>query len=564
MLGVEVFALAYSRSLLTALGAVVLITTCGTLAGCSGDRATPPPIVPMADGGPALPVRVLSVSDFPGPRTLLFGETLAFTVRYAERDGRAVSGGAIGFSMIGVAHDSSLTQTTAVSDADGFAQGALLAGNTPAAFRVRASAVDAAPVTFDVAVGNAGFGAVRAEVHYLGTRAIVARTVAIYGGASCESTVTVATPDREQPLVELDTAARFAALPAGLTYAVVARGAGADGTLLTRGCIDGVLVESGVEAATVVTMEDVAVTAAGSYEVALDVNVPGAGESLRAAAAAVVTVIEASGGDARLMLDAIALDVADRDPTAADTFAAARLNDSLDTSLGTALSASSTRPTMALTVLSSTAADALSTLRVTGVLELDARGVAAPDGFRDVQVWSLSLSSMPVEIAAVGPTGAPTALTVAGFSSARSLVIISALDLRMWLGSTARAVLDALASARSASRGFAGLVSDDGGCDAVVRWAEVTPAVSAVCSSSCVRAACDSVSSALVTTLSELLTSLDAERELLHLEGELAAVDSDADTRLDSLGPSSLTGTWSSASATSADDASATARATRR
>jgi hypothetical protein len=507
--------------------------------------------------------RTLSLVDLTGPRTMLFGETLTFSVRYAESDGRAIAGEAISFSMVGVAHDSSLTGMGAVSDGDGFAQGTLIAGRTPATFRVRASAVGAAPATFDVAVGDAGFGAVRAEVLYAGARPITTRAVAIYGAATCEDTITVVAPDREQSLVELDTAARFAALPAGLTYAVVARAENASGALLARGCTDGVLVESGVEVPTVVTMEDVAMTASGSYGVELEVRVPGAGESLIGAAGAVSGALGAAGGDARFILDVIALDVADRDATAADALAASRVSESLDVSLASALDAAGARPTTALTSLCAAAAEWLSALRVTGVLDLDARGVAAPDGFRGLQVWSPAVGPTPVEIAAVGPTGAPTALAAAGFSPTRGLVIVGALDLRLWLGSTARAVLEALAVARGAG-GFSQLVADTGGCEAVVRWAAATPAVSAVCGESCVRAACASAASTLVLTLSEVLETLDAERNLVHLSGELEALDTNADTQLDTIGPGSLAGTWSSPGGAGADVASATLRASRR
>lgn len=564
MLCAEVFALSYARFLLAALAAAGLLVDGGSLVGCSSGLASTPQPMPMSDAGPVVPARTLALLDAPGPRTVLLGETLAFAVRYAESDGRAVVGEPVSFSMVGVAHDSSLSGTTVATDAEGTARGTLLAGRTPAAFRVRASARGAAPATFDVAVGGAGFGAVRAEVRYAGTRTITARFVAIYGGATCADTITVASPDREQPLVEVDSAARFAALPAGVRYAIVARGEGDTGVQQTRGCVDGVLVENGAEAVTVVAMEDVAMTAAGSYDVQLDVDVPTAGDALASAASAALAELAASGGDASYLLDVIALDVADRDPLAADRFATARVGDSLDASLADALGAVGMSPSVALAALAYVGAVGLGTLRVTGTLDLDARGVAAPDGFHGLRVWSLGLGPMPLEVAAIGPTGAPTALAAVGYAPARSVVVVDALDLRLWLGSTTLAVLDAVAAGRGSSGGFAGFLATESGCDAVVRWAALTRPVAAVCSGSCARAACESTVASLVSGLSERLLALDASHDLLHLEGELAGRDADADTRLDVIGPGALSGSWSTPGGSSAELATAALSASRR
>jgi len=550
-----------ARSVVAALlGAFVV----GALVGCSSGGAAilrPPP---TSDGGPVTPVRALTLIDGSAARTVLFGESLSFAVRYAEADGRAVIGEEVAFAMVGVAHDSSLAQTAAVTDRDGKAPGVLLAGRTRASFRVRVSAVGAAPAMFDVAIGDAGFGALRAEVRYAGARTLSARVVAIYGGASCDETITAAVPDREQRLVELDAAARFVALPAGLRYAVVARGESESGALLTRGCVDEVLIENGGEAITVASMVDVAVTAAGGYDVALDVRALAAGDALRDATALVVSGFELAGGDASMVLDVIALDVADRDPVAADALRAARTVESLDGALSSALDRAGTRPSAALSALADVAATGLADLRVTGVLELGASGTAAPDGFAGVRIWSLGLGVDPIEVMAVGPTGTPTARVAAGFSPSRSTLVFEALDLRVWLGSTAAALLASVPATRGASGDLAALVAEQGGCDAVVRWAAATPAVADVCGDSCVRAACASTSMTLVSTLADVLVTLDAERDLLHLEGAVMGMDTDADTELDAIGPGDLAGSWSSATSATSDVVTATLNASRR
>ena len=544
------------------LVAAALSITGGALTGCSAGGIEIPLPMPMVDAGPMIPMRTLTLRDSSG-RTVLFGDTLDFAVEYAEADGRPVAGAEVAFAMVGVAHDSSLMQTAVLTDARGVASGTLIAGRTRASFRVRASAAGAAPAVFDVAVGDAGFGALRAEVRYAGSRVITTRVVAIHGGATCEDTITAAAPDREQLLVELDSAARFVALPAELSYAVVARGMSDSGALVTRGCVDDIRIVNGMEAVTVVAMTDVAVTAAGAYDVALDVSVPSAGGAVRDLSAAVVAGLELGGGDATFVLDAIALDVADRDSAAADALGLARTSDTLDASLARAFEASGTRPSLALTSLANEGADGLSTVRVTGVLELDARGVALPDAFSDLRISSLSIGAAPTELDAVGPTGMPTALIAAGFSPARSLLIVDTLDLRVWLGSTALSVFEALARTYGA-RDFAELVGVRGGCDAAVRWAASKPAIADVCGDSCVRNACESTATALVGALSELLVALDVERDVLHLEGEIGGLDADADTRLDSIGPGSLAGTWSTPGGMSGDVANATLSASRR
>jgi len=88
--------------------------------------------------------------------------------------------------------------------------------------------------------------------------------------------------------------------------------------------------------------------------------------------------------------------------------------------------------------------------------------------------------------------------------------------------------------------------------------------VADVCGDSCVRAACASMSMTLVSTLVDVLVTLDAERDLLHLEGSVVGMDTNADTELDSIGPGDLAGGWSSATSATSDVVTATLSASRR
>ena len=539
--------------------AAVLALVVGAV-GCAPATESPRPPPPLSDGGPDASLRSLAVIPDAAPRTLLLGESLSFAVRYAESDGRPIAAAEVTFAMVGIAHDASLAESVAVTDADGIARGTLRAGRTRAAFRIRASAMGAAPASFDVAIGDAGFGGLRAEVRYDGGRVLTARSVALHADVMCSDALAASEADREQALVELGDAVRFVALPAGVAYAVVARGKNASGATIAEGCTESTAVTSGDEASAVVTMRDVPARIDGTYDAKLDVRAPGAALALGEATASVIAAREAAGGDAALLLDAIALDLADRDADAAARFARARTAEGLDASLASTLAASGASPTGALLTLVGTSVEALETLRVTGTLDLDARGRVSSEGLRAVTV-----------LVATGRPEGPLTLTLptpprVGFSSGyapiRGLLVVEDLSVGLPLGAVVQAALEAVAQARGAVNAGA-LVAAGAGCEAFAAWAAGTPFVAEVCDAACARAACIGAARTQVAELSAQLVALDA-RTTIQLAGAVPVVDADLDAEVEAIGPERLVGSWRDEAGTSGEPVSASLAARRR
>jgi hypothetical protein len=540
--------------------AAVLALVVGAV-GCAPATDPPLPPPPRSDGGPDASLRSLAVIPDATPRTLLLGESLSFAVRYTESDGRPVTDAEVTFAMVGVAHDASLAESVAVTDIDGIARGTLRAGRTRAAFRVRASAMGAAPASFDVAIGDAGFGALRAEVRYEGDRPLAARSIALYAEVTCGDALAGIEPDREQALVELGDAVRFVALPAGLAYAVVARGTTLSGAVLAQGCAEAPAVTSGGEASAVVTMRDVPPRIEGAYDVALDVRAPGAALALGEATTALVAASEATGGDAALLLDAIALDLADRDADAATRFALARDAQRLDAALAGALVASGASPTGGMIALAGSAVDALESLRVSGALGLDARGRVTPEGVTDVSVFAAAArpeGALPLALAS-----APRVGFASGYAPIRGILVVEELRVALPLGAVLRATLEAVAQARGAG-GADAFVAEQAGCEAFAAWAAATPAIAEACDAACARAACVGAARARTATLGASLDALDTARTTIQLVGALPVADADFDARVEAFGPEPLAGSWRDAAGTSGDPVSATLAARRR
>jgi hypothetical protein len=552
------FALRASSSALFA-AALLLV---GSAPGCA--PAGEPPVLPpppSADGGAEASLRTLAVLPDATARTLLLGESLSFSVRYAESDGRPVADAEVSFAMVGVAHDATLVESVARTDANGVARGTLRAGRIRAAFRVRASAMGAAAASFDVAIGDAGFGGLRAEVRYGGERALTTRSVALYAGVSCSDPLAGLAPDREQALVEVGDAVRFVALPAGISYAVVARGESPSGAVLTKGCADAPAVVSGGESSAVVTMADVPPDIEGRYDATLALRAPGAPLALGEAAASVVSASEATGGDATHLLDAVALDLADRDAEAAARFAIARVAQGLDTSLDDALRAADGGPTRALVALLAGTAEALGALRMSYEVTLDARGRAVADGIADVQLFAAA--ERPEGPLPLAFAEAPNVGFMSGYASIRGLLVVEGLRVDLPLGATIAATLDAVAQSRG-MRGAEDFVAGLARCEAVATWAASTPGIAASCDAACARAACVGVSRTLVAELVAELAPLDRSRAEIALVGAVPVRDTDLDALVDGFGPERVGGTWRPAGGTEGDPVSADLAARRR
>jgi hypothetical protein len=308
-------------------------------------------------------------------------------------------------------------------------------------------------------------------------------------------------------------------------------------------------------------MADVPPDIEGRYDATLALRAPGAPLALGEAAASVVSASEATGGDATHLLDAVALDLADRDAEAAARFAIARVAQGLDTSLDDALRAADGGPTRALVALLAGTAEALGALRMSYEVTLDARGRAVADGIADVQLFAAA--ERPEGPLPLAFAEAPNVGFMSGYASIRGLLVVEGLRVDLPLGATIAATLDAVAQSRG-MRGAEDFVAGLARCEAVATWAASTPGIAASCDAACARAACVGVSRTLVAELVAELAPLDRSRAEIALVGAVPVRDTDLDALVDGFGPERVGGTWRPAGGTEGDPVSADLAARRR
>ncbi|HLU65208.1 MAG TPA: hypothetical protein VKZ63_02995 [Kofleriaceae bacterium] len=152
-----------------AAGSVLLPAACALLAAACGD-----------DGqGPATPdagaLSSLAVLDPPGESIgLPFHGEATLRVLYLDPAGRAIPDAPVAFSLVTSASEATGGSTIAASevftDALGLAEVQLVAGAEQVNFRVQASAADAPPALFYIAVSEGGFADLAVEPQHLGFR----------------------------------------------------------------------------------------------------------------------------------------------------------------------------------------------------------------------------------------------------------------------------------------------------------------------------------------------------------------------------------------------------------
>jgi len=215
-------------------------------AACGGGSGAP------GDGGPA-PVAHLVVLDPPSESIgLSYGESVTLRVRYEYEDGELVSGGAVSFAILESATadpgGSTLSATSATTDARGIAQVDLTAGASRTTFRVQAQADDASPAYFYVSVSEDGFAELAITPEHQGARDPtsfdrVELRLFMASVLQCADLDIDALPDSVFPPLETagfdGTAADFRNVSAGGAYTLVswAEVPGSD-VRLAAGCID--------------------------------------------------------------------------------------------------------------------------------------------------------------------------------------------------------------------------------------------------------------------------------------------------------------------------------------
>lgn len=231
--------------------------------GCSEDVRTLPPLDTDAGTVPTAPTYQLEL-EAEAMAALRFGESVELAVRYLDQNRRPLVGDEVDFALLGSAHDSTLSDTDADTDEEGIARIAVTAGETVTGFQVRASALYAAPVFFDVAVSDNGFGMLEVTVTAAPEVPDAERWVAVRAGGSCTSPGTDV-PDFEMRLRSGD-AVVFPALPAGTGLAVIGEGRSMDGAVIASACRDEVELLAEERSELRLELEAMPLVTMGSYE----------------------------------------------------------------------------------------------------------------------------------------------------------------------------------------------------------------------------------------------------------------------------------------------------------
>jgi len=531
--------------------------------GCSTSETRGDAGLPGHDAD-VLPATLLELQTEPSI-TLLFGETRQFRVLYTEADGTPIPHATLSLAFVGRAHDSSLASLDIVTADDGTATGAVLGGRVAAAFSIRVAADRAASLHINVSVSDAGFGGLDVRTRYSGVRPVTGRVVAVFAATSCtDPLVATGMGDRTVTLAEGDEEARFFALPAGLEYAVLARGVGPTGETLAQACIDGILIEADRDAVVPVTLQDLPILVDGTYaaELRFVTTAPSATltSTLGAAGSAPVAL---AGSDANMLLDALATHLRSSGEIAgADALATARETGDLERSLQANLDGMAVGPTAASAQLADLVGSRAELMEIAGSLTIEF-GTATVD-------WSTAglstrsgdpdASRLVIDLPSLG--GTPMVTIDALLDLDRARMDVSELVAPIPLGSLGRGVLTALTLERGLD-GTAALMLDSGGCGVLGTWGGDQPVIASVCDSDCLLVACKVALETIAEAMLAALIDLDVERSQIVVAGEVTLVDEIGDLRVDSLQAEGLTGFWRAAAGTSGDTVTARLGAVR-
>lgn len=519
-----------------------MATVAGLSLGCSSEY--------RVDGGPlpdgSAPMGVIELESEPS-LTLTFGAEAELVVRYTE-SGVAVQGAPIRFALEGRAHDSTVADLSVDTDADGRARTRMVAGSTASAFRVRVSAERAAPIYVNVSVGNMGFGALVVRAEYDGLRAGGRRVIELYSSMSCADEPPPF-PDRMAALDPSTTEARFRALPAGLTYAVLARVEGPGGLVVARACADGVEVVRDDETVVELGFADAPLAPAGRYEAVLALTPT----SSSAWASEVATdaggaLIDTAGGGAELYLDALEAELRERGATVgADALALERATGVPVATLSVALEDDGADPRVALEAALAGLRTRMTALALSGPLSIDVVAGSPSATWAAAQLAvGPSDPDSPALVIDPGAAGLELSPSLSISWPAGDALVLESLTLALPLGTLARRTLEAELAARSL--GSPGeLLAARAGCDALAAWIADDPIAGPLCTADCPRAACLRALDGIMAASLEALDLLDEARGVLTVSGTIEMIDADADLLVDQLAASELSGTWSGA-----------------
>lgn len=494
--------------------------------GCGSEHQILPP--PAGDAGmvPVAPTYRLEL-ETSAMAALRFGESIELAVRYLDEARQPVAARPVNFALLGSAHDSSLSETEAVTDAQGVARIAVSAGETVTGFQVRASAANAAPVFFDVSVSDNGFGVLEVSLGDASGELGVERWVAVRTQGSCAS------PSRDEADFEMrlsgdDRPAVFPAIPAGVALTVRGEGRSVDGVVVASACRDGIEVQAEERSRLTLNLEARPLVTMGSYESRVIVTSEGVGTAFAEdVVAPAEAALEAAGGTAGLLLDALRQHLRE-DPGALmllDTLEETGLERRLNELFGEA----EVGFEAALASVNTDSFAELSRIAVDGRLRVGEFEGTEPVNFEVRAVYTgeeehpFSMSGMDrvAELRATTRSGA-VAITSLALPVPSAAIVEESLI---------RALVDetdpALAIAHRAS------------CD---RWPRLRE-VAEVCDSGCVEALCEEAAARTWGMVAENLQGFGRRHDRIELAGDLSFADEDADRVGDQL-TGELPGQW--------------------
>jgi hypothetical protein len=224
--------------------------------------------------------------------TLDVGNTTELIVRLVSCKGPASA--SVSFQISGAAQGSTLSATTAPTDASGFASVKLTAGTQAASFKVVAAYQTLSPIEFAVTVKLKPLGTIVVQLSYGGTKKFTEYQALLLSDTPCNTVDAFAPPTALQqatPVASLTDQPTFS-VAAG-TYTVVATAK--IGTELTGfGCIGTIQVYPSQSTNAPVTIYDLPVLYNGTYVLDNQFNLTGA---LPPSVATVVTILDEATDD---------------------------------------------------------------------------------------------------------------------------------------------------------------------------------------------------------------------------------------------------------------------------
>lgn len=514
-----------------AVWAVVVAALTSGLTGCSDV----PHVVLDGGAGDATVVEAKSLEIVGDPTISLTSEQEAtLTVRLRDAEGRPMAGSEVRFALDGRAHDSTLLEVSALTNAMGEASTTLRAGRVIAAFRVRASADDAASVSFDVAVGDAGFGSMQVTPSYEGNRETLPLVrVGVFTDATCEDEIVRRDAgDRVQVQSDDDELVRFLGLPVGPTYAVAVRGEGEDGVLLAWGCADGFEIVEMDSIDVTVPFDDEPLMVDGSYRTTTQFEMLETTGEITGLLEEQVDVLLPEI-DATLILDVAEQQLIDAGETAdAATLATARAG-GYDSVYQGQLEDEEVGPSVAHQAFVERVAIVLTGVGIRGRIRVneaevtyEVLGLELTEGYLDARLAELEL---PAELTA---TATDQELTFESLS----------------IGLSASELVRALATFEAYERVY----SDGGDWLALEAGCGMLPAPTDAigCDSECLRMACETVIDEYYAATLSALEPLDAQRATFELSGAADLSDTAGDLRVDSV-DGTISGEWTGPTASS-------------